>query len=145
MTARNMGKNDVWIAATAYVLRATLVTTDKDFWPLATLLWLGMGGAMNGLRVGNSPIFCVFLKKNKGSLTNPVKWIIIWAYPPPYQSGVGLSGTLSTPLSLRYVQTTPTIPYARDEQSRGRKTNNHEICQRTQIIFASFLIGTRHK
>jgi len=31
MTARNMGKNDVWIAATAYVLRATLVTTDKDF------------------------------------------------------------------------------------------------------------------
>jgi len=55
----------------------------------------------------------------------------IWAYPPPYQSGVGLSGTLSTPLSLRYVQTTPTIPYARDEQSRGRKTNNHGICQRT--------------
>ncbi len=31
MTARNMGKNDLWIAATAYVLRATLVTTDKDF------------------------------------------------------------------------------------------------------------------
>jgi len=31
VTARNMGKNDVWIAATAYVLRATLVTTDKDF------------------------------------------------------------------------------------------------------------------
>jgi len=31
MTARNMGKNDVWIAATAYILRATLVTTDKDF------------------------------------------------------------------------------------------------------------------
>jgi len=57
----------------------------------------------------------------------------IWAYPPPYQSGVGLSGTLSTPLSLRYVQTTPTIPYAGDEQSRGRKTNNHGICQRTRI------------
>jgi len=31
MTARNMGKNDLWIAATAHVLRATLVTTDKDF------------------------------------------------------------------------------------------------------------------
>jgi len=31
MTARNMGKNDVWIAATAHILRATLVTTDKDF------------------------------------------------------------------------------------------------------------------
>jgi|GEM_PF-1124236 len=58
----------------------------------------------------------------------------IWAYPPPYQSGVGLSGTLSTPLSLRYVQTTPTIPYARDEQSRGRKTNNHGVCQRTMIF-----------
>jgi len=31
MTARNMGKNDLWIAATAYILRATLITTDKDF------------------------------------------------------------------------------------------------------------------
>jgi len=31
MTARNMGKNDLWIAATAHILRATLVTTDKDF------------------------------------------------------------------------------------------------------------------
>jgi len=26
-----MGKNDLWIAATAHILRATLVTTDKDF------------------------------------------------------------------------------------------------------------------
>jgi len=31
MTARNMGKNDLWIAATTHVLNATLVTTDKDF------------------------------------------------------------------------------------------------------------------
>jgi predicted nucleic acid-binding protein len=31
MTARNMGKNDLWIAATAYVLDATLLTTDNDF------------------------------------------------------------------------------------------------------------------
>jgi len=31
MTARNMGKNDLWIAATAHILWATLVTTDKDF------------------------------------------------------------------------------------------------------------------
>ena len=31
MTARNMGKNDIWIAATAHVLKGTLVTTDKDF------------------------------------------------------------------------------------------------------------------
>ncbi len=28
---RNMGKNDLWIAATASVLGATLLTTDKDF------------------------------------------------------------------------------------------------------------------
>jgi len=26
-----MGKNDLWIAATAYTLNATLVTTDTDF------------------------------------------------------------------------------------------------------------------
>ena len=30
-TARNMGKNDLWIAATASVLNATLLTTDNDF------------------------------------------------------------------------------------------------------------------
>ena len=30
-TARNMGKNDLWIAATASVLEATLLTTDNDF------------------------------------------------------------------------------------------------------------------
>ena len=30
-TARQMGKNDLWIAATASVLRATLLTTDHDF------------------------------------------------------------------------------------------------------------------
>ena len=28
---RNMGKNDVWIAATASVINATLLTTDADF------------------------------------------------------------------------------------------------------------------
>lgn len=31
MTARNMGKNDLWIAASASVLGATLLTTDRDF------------------------------------------------------------------------------------------------------------------
>jgi len=31
VTSRNMGKNDVWIAATASVLQATLLTTDHDF------------------------------------------------------------------------------------------------------------------
>ena len=31
LTARNMGKNDLWIAATTYILNATLITTDKDF------------------------------------------------------------------------------------------------------------------
>jgi len=30
-TARNMGKNDLWIAATAAVLSVELLTTDKDF------------------------------------------------------------------------------------------------------------------
>ena len=30
-SARNMGKNDLWIAATASVLNATLLTMDKDF------------------------------------------------------------------------------------------------------------------
>lgn len=31
MSARNMGKNDLWIAATTHVTNATLLTTDKDF------------------------------------------------------------------------------------------------------------------
>ncbi|MEZ4688291.1 MAG: PIN domain-containing protein [Bacteroidia bacterium] len=30
-TARNMGKNDLWIAATGSVLNLILVTSDKDF------------------------------------------------------------------------------------------------------------------
>lgn len=31
LSARNMGKNDLWIAATAKVLNLTLITTDHDF------------------------------------------------------------------------------------------------------------------
>lgn len=31
MTSRNMGKNDLWIAATASALNLTLLTTDRDF------------------------------------------------------------------------------------------------------------------
>ena len=31
LTSRNMGKNDVWIAATASTLQGTLLTTDRDF------------------------------------------------------------------------------------------------------------------
>ena len=31
ITSRNMGKNDLWIAATASILNATLLTTDLDF------------------------------------------------------------------------------------------------------------------
>ena len=31
LTARNMGKNDLWIAATALLFNATLLTTDNDF------------------------------------------------------------------------------------------------------------------
>lgn len=30
-SSRNMGKNDLWIAATAYALEADLLTTDDDF------------------------------------------------------------------------------------------------------------------
>ena len=30
-SARNMSKNDLWIAATASVTKATLLTTDRDF------------------------------------------------------------------------------------------------------------------
>jgi len=30
-TARNMGKNDIWIAATAYFFEIPLQTTDNDF------------------------------------------------------------------------------------------------------------------
>ena len=30
-SSRNMGKNDLWIAATSSVLDAKLITTDKDF------------------------------------------------------------------------------------------------------------------
>jgi tRNA(fMet)-specific endonuclease VapC len=30
-TARQMGKNDLWIAATASILKARLLTTDRDF------------------------------------------------------------------------------------------------------------------
>ncbi|MFN0200234.1 MAG: type II toxin-antitoxin system VapC family toxin [Bacteroidia bacterium] len=31
MTSRNMGKNDLWIAATTTVSKAKFLTTDKDF------------------------------------------------------------------------------------------------------------------
>ena len=31
LTARNMGKNDLWIAATAYLTQAILITNDNDF------------------------------------------------------------------------------------------------------------------
>jgi predicted nucleic acid-binding protein len=31
MSSRNMGKNDLWIAAVAHQTKATLLTTDKDF------------------------------------------------------------------------------------------------------------------
>lgn len=34
-----MGKNDLWIAATAYVTGATLLTTDADFDHLPTELF----------------------------------------------------------------------------------------------------------
>jgi len=30
-SSRNMGKNDLWIAATAHIMNARLITMDKDF------------------------------------------------------------------------------------------------------------------
>lgn len=36
-SSRNMGKNDLWIAATASVLGARILTTDRDFDHLATV------------------------------------------------------------------------------------------------------------
>ncbi len=39
MTARNMGKSDIWIAATAMLFNATLLTTDSDFLHLAPLFF----------------------------------------------------------------------------------------------------------
>ena len=41
MSARNMGKNDLWIAATTHVLDATLITTDADFTHLKDI-YLGL-------------------------------------------------------------------------------------------------------
>lgn len=37
LSARNMGKNDLWIAATASLLGATLITLDNDFSHLSTI------------------------------------------------------------------------------------------------------------
>ncbi|TAD96381.1 MAG: PIN domain-containing protein [Bacteroidetes bacterium] len=37
MSARNMGKNDIWIAATAYTTKSRLFTCDKDFLHLETV------------------------------------------------------------------------------------------------------------
>jgi tRNA(fMet)-specific endonuclease VapC len=37
ITARNMGKNDLWIAASAHATKATLLTTGKDFFHLKNM------------------------------------------------------------------------------------------------------------
>jgi len=52
----------------------------------------------------------------------------IYLIPDTYQSGVGLSGTLSIPLSLHFVQITPPIPHAKNAQatSIAMLQNNHE-------------------
>lgn len=42
-TARNMGKNDLWIAATSSILNAKLLTTDKDFSHLINSGFLEIG------------------------------------------------------------------------------------------------------
>jgi tRNA(fMet)-specific endonuclease VapC len=33
-SSRNMGKNDLWIAATTSITNSKLITSDKDFWHL---------------------------------------------------------------------------------------------------------------
>jgi tRNA(fMet)-specific endonuclease VapC len=38
-SARNMGKNDLWIAATTKVFNATLLTTDNDFLHLSPVFF----------------------------------------------------------------------------------------------------------
>ena len=40
MTSKNMGKNDIWIAATGSVLNATLLTTDHDLITWIKCSWL---------------------------------------------------------------------------------------------------------
>ncbi|MEC5156799.1 type II toxin-antitoxin system VapC family toxin [Chryseobacterium sp. MP_3.2] len=37
-SSKNMGKNDLWIAATAYLFECALITTDNDFTHLNTKL-----------------------------------------------------------------------------------------------------------
>ncbi len=39
LTARNMGKNDLWIAATTHALGAILLTADQDFSHLDTVFF----------------------------------------------------------------------------------------------------------
>ena len=39
ISARNMGKNDIWIAATTAILHTTLLTTDNDFDHLANVFF----------------------------------------------------------------------------------------------------------
>jgi len=41
-TSRNMGKNDIWIAATASLTRSVLLTTDSDFDHLQALGYLNV-------------------------------------------------------------------------------------------------------
>ena len=44
MTSRNMGKNDLWIAATAIAYNIPLITSDTDFNHLTALLHLEYTG-----------------------------------------------------------------------------------------------------
>jgi predicted nucleic acid-binding protein len=50
-SGRSMGKNDVWIAATAKVTKATLLTTDVDFDHLhgthLDRIWINPGATTN--------------------------------------------------------------------------------------------------
>jgi len=71
-----------------------------------------------------------------------VNSVLIRACPPPYQSGVGLSGTLSIPLSLHFVQTTPPIPHAKNKPTdeKGEK----EQFRRVDYFFVFPYLNPKH-
>jgi len=92
--------------------------------------------------------FEFFRRKNYGALWNNLfNFFHLWFFDKirevnlnlgvsPPNVGVGLSGTLSIPLSLHFVQTTPTIPYAKNEQSRdlSKKQNKKAPCNARGFI-----------
>ena len=78
----------------------------------------------------------IFIFNKKGSLTNPVACMIIWACPPPCSRGSSrLSREALSPLlsaQPRYVSFKQHLLSLTQKQRMNRqKTSNHWICQRT--------------